>query len=346
MDFQLKQRGRAAIDFEVAARQAASRLHVEVEKSLAAVGLNAETLPEDMDERHEVIEAALADSKLYGTRVLFGEWCADQHGVACYEAFEEIRDVVEPKLAALEGGPSTITEPKGFEPPTYYSRVWFHRTFGGWDGDPHTGFIHGELVHKKYVAKVFPGDVYAERRRVAELASRRDYGRILEIGASSGHFTRVLAETFPQSKIVCIDPSRAMLEQARRTANELGLSWDLHVGVAEDAPFEDASFDLVTAYAVHHEVPVRIIEKFFTKSLRLLKPGGELLFSDVARTKDWDRVKAWSFDWIARWQGEPYWRGAGQLDFAEGARRAGFVDVETHVLEPQKTYTVTARKLG
>lgn len=346
MDIQLAQRGRAMIDFEVTARRTANRLQAQVEKALADQGLDATALPDDMDERHGVIEQALAGSKVYGARALFGEWCASQHGLACYEAFDQVRGEVEPRLAALGDGPTTVTESPGYEPPDYYSKVWFHRTHGGWDSDPLTGFIHGELVHKRYVAKVFPGDIYAERRRVAELAPRRNYKRILEIGASSGHYTSVLSEVFPDAEIVGLDPSRPMLEQARRVANDRGLAWELHVGVGEAAPFPDGSFDLVTAYAVHHELPVRIIDAMFVDALRVLRPGGDLLISDVSRTADWDKMKAWAFDWVARWHGEPYWRASSGLDMRVGAEAAGFVDVRDHRLEPQKTYAMTGRKVG
>ena len=344
MDLQLAQRGRALIDFEVSARRTANRLQGEVEGELARQGLDAAALPDDMDERHAVIERALAGSKLYGARALFGEWCASQHGLACYEAFEQVRDEVEPQLEALEDGPATVTQAPDYEPPAYYSKVWFHRTHGGWDGDPLAGFVQGELVHKRYVAKVFPGDIYAERRRVAELAPRRDYKRILEVGTSSGHYTSVLSEMFPDAEIVGLDPAKPMLEQARRVANALGLAWDLHVGVGEAAPFPDGSFDLVTGYAVHHELPVRIVDAMFTEALRLLRPGGDVLFSDAARTADWDKMKAWAFDWVARWHGEPYWRASCALDFRQGAEAAGFVDVRDHRLAPQKTYAVTGRK--
>ena len=135
-----------------------------------------------------------------------------------------------------------------------------------------------------------------------------------------------------------------MLEQGKRVANELGLAWALHLGLGEDMPFEDASFDLVTCYAVHHEVPPRIIEGFFKESFRVLKPGGNILFSDVARTSDHDRMTAWFFDWIARWQGEPYWRAACAIDLREGAKAAGFEAVEALNLEPQKTYVLCATK--
>ena len=42
----------------------------------------------------------------------------------------------------------------------------FHRTHGGWDAGPYNGFVHGELIHKKYVSQVFPGDIYGNRRLV------------------------------------------------------------------------------------------------------------------------------------------------------------------------------------
>src|SRR3546814_2770912 len=85
-----------------------------------------------------------------------------------------------------------------------------------------------------------------------------------------------------------------MLEQAQRVGNEQGKAWQLHVGIGEDMPmFDDASFDLVTAYAIHHEMPPRIIAAIFKEAFRVLKPGGDMVMADVTRTGELDKMAAW-----------------------------------------------------
>lgn len=345
MQFQLAQRGRALMDFEVTTRLAAGRLQQRVEAELAEAGLGPDALPESMEERHRVIDAALADSAVYQARALLGEWCAKQHGRAAEQAFAEVADAVIPALEGLRDGPTTLTR-HDFSAPQYWSQVWFHRTRGGWDAGEYNGFVHGELVHKKYVSKIFPGDIYGNRRAVLRELPRDDYRHILEIGASSGHHTLAIAEVFPAARLTGIDPSLRMLEQAQRVANEQGLAWELHTGVGEDMPmFADASFDLVTAYAIHHEMPVKAIEAIFAEAWRVLEPGGDMIMADVARTQSLDRLTAWRFDWTARWGGEPFWRATAALDMEPLARAAGFVDVRGWQPNPGRDpYIIYGRK--
>jgi len=73
MEYSLTQRGRALMDFEVSARRTANRLQTRAEVELAEQGITAETLPADMDERHEFIDSKLADSPVYAARGLLGE---------------------------------------------------------------------------------------------------------------------------------------------------------------------------------------------------------------------------------------------------------------------------------
>lgn len=348
MEFELAQRGRALIDFEVTVRKRANALQQAVERELADKGITAETLPDKMDARHEMIDGALAHSPTYRLRALLGEWSSKEHGLACEEAFAEIRDDVVPTLEALRAGATELHEDPGFQPPPYWSEIWFHRTAGGWDASDYNGFVHGELVHKKFVSKVFPGGVYGQRRTLLQTLPRKDYGRILELGTSSGHYTVALAEAFPDAEITGVDLSARMLEQAQRVGNELGHGWKLYVRAGEATGFEDASFDLVTSYAIHHELPPRIIKQWFSEALRLLARGGDLLMADVPRYADLDRMSAWRFDWVAKWGGEPYWRASAMLDLGAMAREAGFVDVRTSEPggPPGSPYFVYGRKAG
>ncbi|WP_174284804.1 class I SAM-dependent methyltransferase [Sphingomonas bacterium] len=345
MQYELAQRGRAMMDFEVTTRLAAAALHRAAEGELADRGITADTLPKDMEQRHDVIDTALKDSPVFQARQLLGEWCAKQHGRAAEQAFAEIADTLVPELERLREGGTTITRHDDYAAPKYWSDIWFHRTRGGWDADVYNGFVHGELVHKRYVSKVFPGDIYGSRRVVLKDLPRDDYRRILEIGTSSGHHTVAIAEVFPDARLTGIDPSLRMLEQAQRVANEQGLAWDLHVGVGEALPFAEASFDLVTAYAIHHEMPPRIISAIFAEAFRVLEPGGDMAMADVTRTGDLDRLAAWRMDWAAKWGGEPFWRATAGLDMVPMAEAAGFVDVRGYAPNPGRDpYVIYGRK--
>jgi ubiquinone/menaquinone biosynthesis C-methylase UbiE len=116
--------------------------------------------------------------------------------------------------------------------------------------------------------------------------------------------------------------------------------------VGENMPmFADASFDLVTAYAIHHEMPVKAIEAIFVEAFRVLEPGGDMVMADVARTQSLDKLTAWRFDWLARWGGEPFWRSTAKLDMEPMARAAGFVDVRGWQPNPGRDpYIIYGRK--
>lgn len=346
IDISLKQRGRASIDFEVGVRLAARRRQQACEVVLADRGVTAETLPDDMDARHAVIDGALHDVAPWTTHAWLGDWSAREHGRVCEDAFDEVVHVAAPALEAFEHGASTLTD-EGRPKPRYWSEIWFHRTRGGWDASPYNGYVHGELVHRRYVSRIYPGDIYAQRRHVLEALGDFAARDIVEFGTSSGHYTVALAERFPKAQIIGIDPSLRMLEQARRVGNMLGHGWDLRVGVGEESGLPDESADLVTSYAIHHELPPRIISRWFEEAWRLLRPGGMLLMADVPRYADLDRLAAWRFDWAAKWGGEPFWRASARMDLGQGARTAGFVDVEAVGLPPTgNPHYVVGRKHG
>jgi hypothetical protein len=109
MEFQLRQRGRASMDFLVALtagmRPVAGRWNAE----LAQAGVTAEALPDDIDERHATIKRALDGSNAWETSSLLMEFASTEHGRVAREAFEESRDLLDPALERLEqAGPATL----------------------------------------------------------------------------------------------------------------------------------------------------------------------------------------------------------------------------------------------
>jgi SAM-dependent methyltransferase len=341
MDIDLRQRGRASIDFLVSFGRAAGASEAKLAADIARAGVTEDSLPDDLDARLEFMETALANSHAFHMRDLVYEWSSTRHGLIAREAFEEVRQDLEPELEELADGPTRIETFAHVTPPDYLKDVWIHRTHGGWDGHEHQGFIHAEFVHKRYVTAMFGGGIFNTRRAVLDNLPRKDYRRIFEMGVSSGFHTLGLADAFPKAQISGCDVSRAMLEQAQRVANERQLKWKLYVGRAEDTGLPAESFDLVSSFILLHELPPETNVAFFAEAFRLLEPGGAVIMTDVPPYAAQDKLTTWRYDRGAKFGGEPYWRGAGLLDTAQIARDCGFVNVRAFKEPTGGNYWVT-----
>jgi ubiquinone/menaquinone biosynthesis C-methylase UbiE len=104
------------------------------------------------------------------------------------------------------------------------------------------------------------------RRNLLRVAERTGTGRLLDIGCGTGFVISLLADTFDE--VHGIDPTRAMLDKVDTSLGNI----TLHEGVAEDLPFPDASFDLVTAYSVLHHLADH--RPALAEVARVLRPGG------------------------------------------------------------------------
>ncbi|MGI9331839.1 MAG: class I SAM-dependent methyltransferase [Gammaproteobacteria bacterium] len=139
--------------------------------------------------------------------------------------------------------------------------------------------ILGPVEFLKQMSKDLDADGLAGYRRnlVGDLG-----GDILEVGTGTG-------ATFPYyepgARVTAVEPDddyRAAAEEATR-----GVAADIRVlsGVGEELPFEDASFDFVSASMVLCSVasPSKTLEEF----KRVLRPGGQIRLMEHVRSEHW-----------------------------------------------------------
>lgn len=332
----LLQSGRARLDFLISASRANARLGKAVDREIDALGLQADALPDDLDARDRVITDRLASSDTFRTSDALQAWLSDSHGRTARDAFDAMAPTIMPELKKLEEqGPATRILDPDLAMPDYYRDVWFHSTHGGWDGHEEQGYIHGEIVHRLMVAKLFPlGDIYASRRAVLQDLPKDKIRDVLELGTSSGQFTVAIQQTFPEARITGIDFAAPMLRQALRVANEGGWNWTLRQMAAENLAFANESFDLVTAYSFLHEMPEPVIRSVFREALRVLRSGGSLLIGDITPFAAQDKLTMWRADRAATRGGEPHWRESAALDWAAIAGEEGFRDATGRGMGP------------
>lgn len=173
-------------------------------------------------------------------------------------------------------------------------------------------------------------------RRDRQALIARASGRVLEIGMGTGanlpYYTGLATE------VVGLEPSKAMLAEAEKTAARLSgqTRYRFVVGSAEAMPFPDQSFDTVVACLVFCTIPDA--RGAAREALRVLRPGGDLLFFEhVAHPRPS----------VHRWQQRvnPLWRRLAcgceltrdtQSVFAD----AGFLFTELETLEHPKALAI------
>jgi ubiquinone/menaquinone biosynthesis C-methylase UbiE len=109
-------------------------------------------------------------------------------------------------------------------------------------------------------------------------------GRILDSGTSSAEFPIQLALAFPEAEVVCLDLPKPLLDMARLSAEQAGVSNRLSFrnGDIQSLPFYVNSFDVVISLNMLHTVddPVAMLNEIE----RVLRPTGILLLSDIKRS--------------------------------------------------------------
>jgi len=112
--------------------------------------------------------------------------------------------------------------------------------------------------------------------------------RLLDLGSGTGYFTERLAQRLAPEQILGLDLAEGMLQFSRRERAP-GPAW--LCADAEQLPLADASIDLVfssLSFQWCEQLP-----KALAEVRRVLRPGGQLVFSTLGPRTLWELKSAW-----------------------------------------------------
>lgn len=125
------------------------------------------------------------------------------------------------------------------------------------------------------------GDTYADEEGLRWMLQDLPVSRAataLDIATGTGEFARALAPHV--SEVIGLDATDAMLERGRAFVQRGGIeNLRFQKGIAQEIPFEDESFDIVSSrYAFHHFADPKPV---LSEMVRVCKPDGHLIIVDI-----------------------------------------------------------------
>ncbi len=170
-----------------------------------------------------------------------------------------------------------------------------------------------------------------QREVSSRLAQRLDYiklkpQRVLDLGAGVGISTGLMKQRYPGAEIIAVDFALGMLAELKKNAGFFRKPVPVFrkpIPVCADAsalPFADNSFELIFSSLTLQWCPD--IKAVFAECLRVLKPGGLLLFSTLGP----DTLKELRASWEAVDRGMHVNRFLDMHDVGDALLAAGFGD--------------------
>ncbi|MFA5708025.1 MAG: class I SAM-dependent methyltransferase [Mycolicibacterium sp.] len=118
--------------------------------------------------------------------------------------------------------------------------------------------------------------------RLAQLVADQHPQRVLELCGGTGYAARLLADKSPTTQVDSLDISPEMLATGRTRLRRAGIgNMALHEGDVAALPFDDDTFDIVMSVFGWHELPTDTRHRAIDETLRVLRPGGQVIAIDL-----------------------------------------------------------------
>ena len=182
----------------------------------------------------------------------------------------------------------------------------------------------------KWFLKTQTWRVHVLERAIADLVRlipdrKPSYGVVVDVGCGCGYSLPKLAQRFVPGELVGVDIDPVMLDAARAEAARADISVKLVEASSARMPLADASVDLLFCHQTFHHLVEQ--EEALAEFLRVLRPGGVLLFAESTRRY----IHSWIIRALFR---HPMDVQRTAPEYLRMLRRAGFVVPENQVSYP------------
>lgn len=151
-------------------------------------------------------------------------------------------------------------------------------------------------------------------------------GTALDVATGGGHTALWLARH--GWKVTAGDIAPRMLQSAQKLCAEAGFAIDTQLFPAEQMPFADSAFDLVTVRVAPHHFSSPA--KFIQETARVLKQGGHFLLIDGSVPDNDPETEEW-LHCVEKWRDPSHGRLLSRKAWEELVRQAGMTVVRSEL---------------